>query len=480
MGPAGADVSHGDLPWALFAAGALAAALGGGWVVSVARCRTKIERLVCARTDELSEMNERLRWEAAEHESAQSSLSAHHSLLQAVIDASPTLIFIKDRDGTWVLANQTLADTYGLTGPQMVGITQQEVGQRLGLPQAEAMRFLEADRLVIDSGESMFIPEEPFTSHGQTRWLQTTKMPIHVEGRGRCVLGVCVDVTARRAVEEDLQRAKLAAEAASRAKSDFLANMSHEIRTPMNGVIGMTELALDTALTQEQREYLDTVKTSADSLLSLLNDILDFSKIEAGKLDFETIEFSLRDTLYDTMKTLSLRADQKGLELACQIPPEVPDALLGDPARLRQILVNLIGNAIKFTPIGEVVVRVLTESEEGGEVVLDVSVTDTGVGIPPDKRRTIFDAFTQADNSTTRTYGGTGLGLDHLDPPRGLDGRAPVGRKRSGARQHLSVQRALWPPGISTGRSRGARLGDATRSSRAGGRRQCDQPPHPP
>ena len=257
MGPAGADVSHGDLPWALFAAGALAAALGGGWVVSVARCRTKIERLVCARTDELSEMNKRLRWEAAEHESAQSSLSAHHSLLQAVIDASPTLIFIKDRDGTWVLANQTLADTYGLTGPQMVGITQQEVGQRLGLPQAEAMRFLEADRLVIDSGESMFIPEEPFTSHGQTRWLQTTKMPIHVEGRGRCVLGVCVDVTARREVEEDLQRAKVAAEAASRAKSEFLANMSHEIRTPMNGIIGMTELALDTELTPEQREYLD-------------------------------------------------------------------------------------------------------------------------------------------------------------------------------------------------------------------------------
>ena len=153
------------------------------------------------------------------------------------------------------------------------------------------------------------------------------------------------------------------------------------------------------------------VKSSAGSLLSVLNDILDFSKIEAGKLDFETIEFSLRDTVDETMKALSLRADQKGLELACHIPPDVPDALLGDPARLRQILVNLVGNAIKFTMSGEVVVQVLTGSAGRGDVALNVSVTDTGVGIPPDKQRAIFDAFTQADSSTTRTYGGTGLGL---------------------------------------------------------------------
>ena len=258
MGRGGeADIAHGDLTWALVVAGLLAGALGAGWVIRVARGRARIERLVSARTRELSEMNERLRREAVERESAQSSLGAQHSLLQTVIDASPTLIFIKDRDGIWILANQTIADIYGLTAQQMVGITHQEVGQHLGLPQAEVKRFLEADQRVIDTGELVFIPEQPLTTNGRTRWLQTTKVPIHVEGRGRCVLGVCVDVTARREVEAELQRAKLAAEAASRAKSEFLANMSHEIRTPMNGVIGMTELALDTALTQEQREYLD-------------------------------------------------------------------------------------------------------------------------------------------------------------------------------------------------------------------------------
>jgi signal transduction histidine kinase/DNA-binding response OmpR family regulator len=216
---------------------------------------------------------------------------------------------------------------------------------------------------------------------------------------------------ALRAYARELETSRKKAEEATRAKSEFLANMSHEIRTPMNAMIGMTELALGTRISRQQREYLNAIQNSADALLTLVNDILDFSKIEARKLRLELVEFKLRDVLEDAMRVLAPRAQQKGIELACHVDSQVPDSLVGDPLRLRQVIVNLVGNAIKFTEQGEAVLRAQTESQSDGKIQVHFSVTDTGIGIPPEKLSLIFEAFSQADSSTTRRYGGTGLGL---------------------------------------------------------------------
>ncbi len=345
-------------------------------------------------------------------ETRQSEDETHRSriFLRSIVENVPNMIFVKDAaELRFVLFNKAGEDLLGFPREALIGKNDHEL-----FPQEEADFFTAQDRGVLQRQELTDIPEEPIqTAQKGVRFLHTKKIPLYdAQGRPEYLLGISEDITELKQTVEELKQAKIAAEAATRAKSEFLANMSHEIRTPMNGVIGMTQLTLDTDLTPEQREYLDMVKASAESLLTILNDILDFSKIEAGKLSLDPVPFGLRDSLEDTVKTLAMRAHAKNLELACRIQPDVPDPLVGDAGRLRQIVVNLAGNAIKFTDHGEVVVEVTTEERDEWAVsACTFRFGIPGSAFPPPSGEKIFGAFEQADASTTRKYGGTGLGL---------------------------------------------------------------------
>ena len=346
-------------------------------------------------------------WDVTDGVAAKQALRASEAHYQSLVESLPLSVFRKDDKFRFVFGNKRFCETIGIPVEKFSGKTDFEL-----FPDQFATKFRRDDVEILTAGVTIEDVEEIVQPDGQRYYIQTLKCPVRdAEGQIIGIQGMFWDVSDRKRAEEALRHAKEAADAASKAKSDFLANMSHEIRTPMNAVIGMTELLLDTNLTTNQREYLSIVHESGESLLTLINDVLDFSKIEAGRLELDRAPFDIRETLGDTMKSLAVRASRASLELAFEVSRDVPQMLIGDYARLRQVVVNLIGNAIKFTPQGEVVLTVSCESRDEAGVRLHFSVTDTGIGIPADKFDCIFEEFQQVDSSTTRTYGGTGLGL---------------------------------------------------------------------
>jgi PAS domain S-box-containing protein len=345
--------------------------------------------------------------DVTERQQAEAALRESEARYRELFTNATDIVYTHDLDGNFTSINSA--------AERVTGYTLEEARTR-SIPDIVAPLHLDrAVRATLRQLAGETIPPyelDIVTKDGRCLPIEVNTRLIYEDGRPVGVQGIARDIAARKRVEAELQRAKDAAEAANRAKSEFLANVSHEIRTPMNGIIGMTELALSTELTAEQREYLDMVKDSAHALLGIINDILDFSKIEAGKLDLMPTELVLCESLAATMQTLAVRARQQQLELTWEVSAAVPDRLVGDAGRLRQIVINLVGNALKFTPAGgKVALHVDTESASATEVTLHFTVSDTGIGIPAEKHRVIFEAFAQADGSSARRYGGTGLGL---------------------------------------------------------------------
>jgi len=391
-------------------------------------------RIAMSGSDELSGLAGRINGMLSALERTQHGMKRSEERYRQIVDTAHEGIWVQDARGETAYINQRMAEMLGYTREEIRGRAFTDFVERSH--QMDGERFF--DRLKLDgiSKQDLLFRRKD----GSELWAIVSGTPMRgSDGALAGSLCMIVDITERKRAEQGLQQAKegaeranrelersnreleraidharqmaLEAEAANNAKSQFLANMSHEIRTPMNGIIGMTQLAMDTDLTAEQEEYLAAVNSSAQALLSLINDILDFSKIEAGRLRLDPIGFRLRDAVGDSLKSMAVRADERGLELTYHVDAEVPDAVVGDVGRLRQIMVNLVGNAIKFTEKGEVVVIVSTESGDENEILVRFSVQDTGIGIPDEKQKMIFDSFSQADGSTTRRYGGTGLGL---------------------------------------------------------------------
>lgn len=357
-----------------------------------------LEEKIRERTAALEESNRALEDENSERKRAEKEITRQKKYFQALIENSPAAVVLLDNDEAILHCNPAFENLYGYNCADIMGADIDDlISPKDTRDQAELLTQQAMDQRVHAIAKRK-------RKDGSLVDVEVFGVPVFVGEERAGALAIYHDIST-------LVQARQAAEEANRAKSEFLANMSHEIRTPMNGVIGMLDIALDTPLSPEQKEYLTIALQSAEALLTLLNDILDYSKIEAKKLELETIEFDLRNTVEGVAYTLASRADEKDLELAALIPPDLPTNLLGDPSRLRQILVNLTGNAIKFTEKGEVVIRTEAVEESDDHVSIRFSVEDTGIGIKQERINAVFERFTQADGSTTRKFGGTGLGL---------------------------------------------------------------------
>jgi PAS domain S-box-containing protein len=347
-------------------------------------------------------------WDVTERRRIEAALARERDLLRALLDNVPDAIYFKDAQSRFVRCSRALAAKFGLSDPaQLTGKTDFDF-----FTEEHARPAFEDEQRIIRTGQPVVgLAEKETLPDGRVGWVLTSKLPLRNE-QGEIVgtFGISKDITPRIQAEQELAKARDLAVESTRLKSEFLANMSHELRTPMNAVIGMTGLLLDTELTAEQRECVETVRSSADALLGIINDILDFSKIEAGRMQLEVVDFDLREAVEGTVELLAESAQRKGLELVYWVEERLPARLRGDPGRLRQVLTNLLGNAIKFTARGEVCLRLAVAAESPARVRVRGEVKDTGIGVSKDAQTRIFEAFSQADGSTTR-YGGTGLGL---------------------------------------------------------------------
>jgi PAS domain S-box-containing protein len=358
--------------------------------------------------DGLPEQYIGIRTDITSRKNFEAQLAEQLGFVEVLLEATPTAIYLKDLQGRYLRFNKAFEKLFGIDRTDWIG------KNVFGLVPGDAAQMMHAKDQELFEQRTVQTYEANFTNRktGEVRDGLYWKAPlINAQGNVTALVGTILDITEKNLLEQDLRSAKLVAEAASQAKSDFLANMSHEIRTPMNGVIGMTDLALETNLDATQREYLNTVKSSAQSLMVILNDILDFSKIEAGKLNIEEVDFSLAQTVSETLKAIVARAEKKGLALEYLHQTGLPERVIGDPGRIRQVLTNLCDNAIKFTAHGGIKVNLQASHLSPDGWTLQVSVQDTGIGIPLEKQKGVFEAFTQADTSTTRRFGGTGLGL---------------------------------------------------------------------